>query len=158
MPCPKKSAGIGLIMFPRGSLQRPDTVRVFLPKLFGELAENIMIVRRLVAAHAFPIKRVGRGLAVWITIENLGVSAFRFSPVLTRESDACQPELQLRTKFIARQITFETVTFFAVRIEEEHTRCPKCVEAMEVSRVLFDVCCERYEVFVDEGGGFFVAV
>lgn len=29
---------------------------------------------------------------------------------------------------------------------------------MEVSGVLFDVCFERYEVFVDEGGGFVVAV
>ena len=29
---------------------------------------------------------------------------------------------------------------------------------MEVSGTLFDVGCERYEVFVDEGGGFFVAV
>jgi len=29
---------------------------------------------------------------------------------------------------------------------------------MEVSGMLFDVCFERYEVFVDEGGGFFVVV
>ena len=145
-------------MFPRGGFQRPNAVRVFLPKLFGELAENSVIVRRFVAAHAFPIKRLGRGVAVWITIENFGVPAFRFSPVLTRESDACEPELQLRTKFIARQITFETEAFLALRIEKEHTRRPEGVETMEVSRVLFDVCCERYEVFVDEGGGFFVGV
>jgi len=29
---------------------------------------------------------------------------------------------------------------------------------MEVSGMLFDMCGERDEVFVDEGGGFFVAV
>src|SRR6185503_13011690 len=41
---------------------------------------------------------------------------------------------------------------------DEHGGSPHCIETMEVDWSLFDVCCERYEVLVDERSEFVVVV
>lgn len=50
------------------------------------------------------------------------------------------------------------MAFRTMRIEYQHSGCPVCVETMEVSRMLFDVCFEGYEVFVYESSGYFISV
>ena len=46
----------------------------------------------------------------------------------------------------------------SVRIEDEYCRSPKRVEAMKVSGTFLDVILKWDEIFVDKGGGLFVAV
>ena len=145
-------------MLPRGGLQRPDAVWILLAKLGRHLTQHCVIVARFVATHAFPIKSLRCCLSIWKTIKHGRVSPFGVRPVFTHERNARQAELQLRTKLVAGQITFDPMTFSSIRIEYEYGGRPVRVETMEISRMLFDVGFERYEVFVDEGRRYVVGV
>ena len=145
-------------MNPRGSLHGPDALRVLLLKLLGQFNERRVIVRRFVVTHAFPVKRLGCGFRVAVMLEHVRISALRLSPVFAHERNARQTQLQLSAKLNNRQIAFDAITFNAIWIEYERGWRPHGVEAMKVSGMLFDVCRERHEVVVDEGGGFVVIV
>ena len=137
-------------MHPRERLQCPNTVGIFLFELIRQLAQHGVIVRGLVLTHALPVKRLGRRLRVRITLDHLRVPLFRAGPVLIHERNTGQTQFQMSAKFIPRQIAFEARSFFSVGVEDEHGGSPHCIETMEVDWALFDVCCERYEVLVDE--------
>ena len=124
---------------PRGSLQRPHAIGIFLLKLARQLTEDGVIIRQFVMADAFPVKGFRRGFTVWIMIEHRSVSAFRLSPVLTHERNAREAHLQLRAKLVRRQITLDAMAFLSVLIEYEDSRCPHSVEAMEIRGMFFDV-------------------
>ena len=145
-------------MNPRGCLQIPDAVRVFLLKLTGQLAENCVIVGCLIVAHTFPVERFRRGLRFRIVFEHFGVPAFCISPVLAHERDARERQFQLRAKFACRQIAFDTKPLFSVWIENDHAWRPQRVEPVEIRGVLFDVCFERHEVVVNKRSSLVIAV
>jgi hypothetical protein len=108
--------------------------------------------------HALPIKSLGRCLRIRKTIEYRRVQSFCVGKAFTHERDARQTEFQLRPKFFSWQITVNPKAFISIRIEYDHSGRPVRVETMEVGGTLFDVCFERYEVFVDEVSGCFVVV
>jgi len=63
-----------------------------------------------------------------------------------------RPLIRAATKSLLGQITFQSRTLLAASIEQEHSRRPDRIEAVEPCRVLFDVGFYWEEVFANELG------
>ena len=102
-----------------------------------------MIIRALVLAHSSPIHGFRSGGCVRVALNDLRISVLGISPLLMHEGYSGQPHLLLSAKFILREVTLDPPPFVAVRVHNEHGRCPYRIEAMKVGGMFFDVCFHR---------------
>ena len=112
----------------------------------------------LVLGDARPIHRLRRGIRFRILPGNLAEELFRFAKLLAGERGLSQPQFELRQKIVRRQIPFETVPLFALRIENDQRRRPLRAETLETLRMLFDMYLDRDEMLVDELRDAFIRV
>ena len=109
-----------------------------------------MIVRSLVVAHRAPVARLRSGRGVRVFLRNLTINPLRIGPLFFFKRDSPQTHLELRLKFVLRQIPFDAVSLDAFRIEDQYRRRPGRVEAMEPRGVFLDMRLDRKKIRVDE--------
>ena len=90
--------------------------------------------------------------------DHFAVPSFRIGVFLLHERDAAKAILQSSHKIVVGQIAFQSHTLFAGSIEQEYSRRPDRIEAVEPCRVLFNVGFYRKEVFADELGSFLIFI
>ena len=117
-----------------------------------------MVVGRAVLRDCPPVHRFRREMGIAILSDHVAVPSFRIGVFLVHEGDAAQAILQSSHKVVVGQIAFQPHTLFAGRIEQEHSRRPNRIEAVEPCRMLFDVGFYRQEVFADELGSLLIFI
>jgi len=145
-------------MRPGQTLQCPLVVGIFRSQLYGYLAQHGVIIRSFVMAHTAPVDRFSGNGGVRIILRHAGVALLRIRPFLVHESYACEAHFQTRAEPVLWQVAFDAITLDGAGVHYQNGRRPKCVEAMEPRRMLFDVSFERNKVLMDEACDFLVAV
>lgn len=75
-------------MLPRRCLQRPRAVGIFVSEQLRHLAEDGVIVCRLVLAHAAPVERLGCDFGIWVTFQDVFVAPFRIGPLFVHKRES----------------------------------------------------------------------
>lgn len=117
-----------------------------------------MIVSGFVVADASPIHRFGGSGRFGETLNDLLVDARRVVPPLLHKLEARFTGQQPGEELVARQISLNAITFWAIRIEKDNTGCPQGVELVEDWSFLLDVEGKRDEGLVNVIRYFRVAV
>lgn len=115
-------------------------------------------MRGQVAANAAPVDGFGNEVRFEMSLQDRIVPPFGVTPVFSHCRDASEPHFKTHTKFIFRQIAFESRAFATLRIQDEDGRRPEHVEAMKALRIFVEMNFQRHESFVDESGEFGIRV
>lgn len=136
----------------------PTHWRVFASKLLGDFAQHRVVVGRAVLRDCTPVHRFRREMGIATVSDHVAVPSFRIGVFLLHEGDAAKTILQRSHKVVVGQIAFQPHTLFAGHIEQENSRRPDRIEAVEPCRMLFDVGFYRKEVFADEFGSLLIFI
>ena len=145
-------------MKPGDRLASPHAGRIFASELLGDFAQDRVIVGRAVLRDRPPVHRFRREVGIAKLSDHFAVPAFRIGVFLLHEGDAAKTILQSGYKVVVGQIAFQSHTLFARSIEQEHSRRPDRIEAVEPCRVLFDVGFHWKEVLADELGSLLIFI
>ena len=92
------------------------------------------------------------------TGDHIAVPPFRFGIFLLHERDATETAHQSGKEISVGQIALKSYTLLALAIEEEHSRCPDRIKAVEPCWVFLDVRFYWKEILVDELVSFLVFI
>ena len=145
-------------MRPGNALQLPFITRKLLRQLFCHGFQHRVIVRRFVLADIAPVQGLsGQGKSA----ESGGdarIKLLRVGKPLLHEGDPREAHFQTRAEPILRQIAFDAITLDPAGVRYDNGWRPVRFESFEISRMFFDVSCQRNKRLVDEVRSFLIRV
>lgn len=97
-----------------------------------------MIVGRTVLRYSPPVHRFRSKVRLPEASDRIVIPPFRVGKSLPNKSYATETIHQSGHEIAIRQIAFQSHTLLAGSIEQEHSRCPDRIEAVELCRLLFN--------------------